>query len=98
MQYKAINDSVIVQFPELEKETQRESGIFLIQADANAGKTVIGTVTSVGEGKFDPITGTYLTPTVSIGDRIITNATIGILLDSRHRMIRIDDIFAVITD
>lgn len=96
MQYKAINDSVIIKIPEVKKETQRESGIFLIQPESNDAQTVIGTVVSVGEGKFDGLTGRHVPPCIEVGDRIITNLSTGISLDKTHRMIRTDDIFAVI--
>lgn len=96
--FKAVGDCVIIEVPLLEKETQRDSGIFLIQSDPAKVTTVIGTITSVGEGRFDSKTGTQIKPPVTVGDRIVVNLSTGVSLDDRHRMIRADDIFAVVCD
>jgi co-chaperonin GroES (HSP10) len=96
MTFKAIGDSVIVQVPEVEKESQTDSGIFLIQKDPTAKKTVTAIVVSVGEGKFDSKTGVTVPPPVKIGDKIVMSLSTGVELEKGYRMVRIDDIFAVV--
>lgn len=96
MTFRAIGDSVIVQVPEVEKESQTDSGIFVIQKDPTAKKTVTATVVSVGEGKFDPKTGVMVPPPVKLGDKVVMSLSTGIELEPGFRMVRIDDIFAVV--
>ena len=97
MKFRAINDSVIVEVPQLTRQTQHESGLVLIQEDQSAKGTVTAVIVSVGEGKFDTNTGKFVPPPVKVGDRIVMSLSTGIALDDTHRMVRTDDIFAVLT-
>lgn len=96
MTFRAINDSVIVEIPEVQKETKRESGLFVIEDDKSNTTTVTGTIVSVGEGKFDAKTGAFVPPPVKVGDKVVLSLATGISLDKTHRMVRTDDIFAVV--
>ncbi len=96
MTFRAINDSVIVEIPEVQKETTRESGLILIEDDKSNKTTVTGTIISVGEGKFDSKSGQLVPPPVKVGDKVILSLSTGIALDKTHRMVRTDDIFAVL--
>lgn len=96
MTYKAIGDSVIVQVPEVQRETVRESGLVLLEAEPTKQKTVIGTIVSVGEGRWDDRNSVYVPLPVKLGDKIVLSLSTGIGLDSTHRMVRLDDIFAVV--
>ena len=96
MTFRAINDSVIVEIPEVKKETQRESGLFVIEDDKSNQTTVTGTIVSVGEGKFDSKTGSFVPPPVKVGDKVVLSLATGIALDKTHKMVRTDDIFAVV--
>lgn len=98
MNYRAIGDSVIVTVPELQKETTRESGLIMIQDDPARKSTVIGTVISVGEGKFDSKTGTQIVPPLKVGDKVVISMATGVELSKTHRMIKVDDIFAVLAE
>ena len=98
MQYKAIGDSVIVEIPLVEKGSQRESGLFIIQDDPTNESPITATVLSIGEGRVDPKTGTLLTPPVKVGDRVVINMQTGIKLDDTRKMIKVDDIFALVTE
>lgn len=96
MSFRAINDSVIVEIPEVVKETTRASGLVLIENDKSNQTTVIGTIVSVGEGKFDSKTGEFVPPPVKVGDKVVLSLSTGISLDKTHKMVRTDDIFAVV--
>lgn len=98
MTFRAINDSVIVEIPEVnKKETKRESGLFVIENDqTNNQTTVTGVIVSVGEGKFDSKTGSFVPPPVKVGDKVVLSLSTGIALDKTHKMVRTDDIFAVV--
>ncbi len=95
-QYRAINDSVIVEIPEVETMQQRESGLLLIQKDPTTKSTVTGTIVSIGEGRWDEKSGSFVPPPVKVGDKIILSRSTGVEIDKTHRMIRTDDIFAVV--
>lgn len=92
--YIAIGDSVIISVPEVEKVSQRDSGLILVEKDPAGKTTVIGTVISIGEGKFDSTKGTYITPPLTVGDKVILSLSTGLELDKGVRMVKIDDIFA----
>lgn len=96
--YRAINDSVIVEIPQVNaKQTVQESGLILVQQDGNSNKnTVTGIVVSVGEGKFDTNRGIFIAPPLKLGDKVLLSLATGIALDETHKMIRTDDIFAVV--
>ena len=96
MAYKAIGDSVIVEVPEVSRETVRESGLVLLEAEPTKQKTVIGTIVSVGEGRWDEKNAVYVPLSVNVGDKIVLSLSTGVALDGRHRMVRLDDIFAVV--
>lgn len=97
MTYRAINDSVIVEIPQVQRQvTQAESGLVIVQDDKSNKSTLTGVVVSVGEGKFDAKSGTFITPPLKLGDKVILSMSTGIALDDTHRMVRTDDIFAVV--
>lgn len=96
MTFKAIGDSVVVEIPEVQKETKRESGLYIIQDDPTRKTTVTGIIVSIGEGKFDSVTGTFIPPPVKIGDKVVLSLSSGAELDKTHRTIRTDDIFAIV--
>lgn len=93
-EYVAIGDTVIIEVPEAEKVTKRDSGLILVQDESASNPTVIGTIVSVGDGKYDEIKGTYVKPSLSKGDKVILSLSTGIKLDKGFRMVKIDDIFA----
>lgn len=96
MEYRAIGDSVIIEIPEVTKETKRESGLIMIEDSPGTKSVVIGTVLSIGEGRFDPKTGTLITPPLQVGDKVVVSLGTGIELAKGRRMIKVDDIFAVV--
>jgi len=96
MIFRAINDSVIVEIPEVKREVKQESGLYVIEDDKSNQSTVTGIVVSVGEGKFDHKSGTFVPPPVKIGDKVVLSLSTGISLDKTHKMVRTDDIFAVV--
>lgn len=96
MTFRAINDSVIVEIPEANAEVKHESGLVLVENVQSNKTTVTGTIISVGEGRFDPKTGVFVPPPVKVGDQIVLGLSTGITLDKTHKMVRIDDIFAVL--
>ena len=98
MNYRAIGDSVIIEVPELSKESKTDSGIFLIQDDPTKKATIIGTVLSVGEGKVDTKTGVLTPPPLKEGDKVVVSMATGISLGGNRRMIKVDDIFAVVAE
>lgn len=98
MNFKAINDSVIVEVEKPKAETRSEGGLIIVDATKVNTTTITGTIVSVGEGKFDPKTGVFIPPPVKLGDKIILSLSTGVELDESHRMVRTDDIFAVVTE
>lgn len=96
MTFRAINDSVIVEIPEVQKETTHSSGLVLIEDDKSNKTTVTGVIVSVGEGKFDSKTGSFVPPPVKVGDKVVLSLATGIALDKTHKMVCTDDIFAVV--
>lgn len=96
MAYKAIGDSVIVEVPEVSRETVRERGLVLLEAEPTVQKAVSGTIVSVGEGRWDEKNAVYVPLPVNVGDKIVLSLSTGVALDGRHRMVRLDDIFAVV--
>lgn len=96
--YKAIGDSVLISVPELEKVSQRESGLFLIENDPAGKTTVIVDVVSVGEGKFDQKNGVFIPPPVKVGDKIIIGLAVGMEVAKGLKMVKTEDIFAVIDE
>lgn len=97
MKFRAVNDSVIVQVPKLERTTTRpDSGLILVEDDKSSKTTVTAVIVSVGEGKFDSKTGVFVPPPVKVGDKVVMAISTGIALDDTHRMVRTDDIFAVV--
>lgn len=96
MKFRAVNDSVIVEVPKVERTTRRDSGLILVEDDKSTKTTVVATVVSVGEGKFDYKTGSFVPPPVKVGDKIVMALATGIALDDTHRMVKTDDIFAVV--
>lgn len=93
-EYIAIGDTVIISVPEVEKVSQRDSGLLLVEQDPAGKTTVVGTILSIGEGRFDEKTGTYAKPPLSVGDKVILSLSTGLHLDKGIRMVKMDDIFA----
>lgn len=96
--YRAINDTVIVEITKPTRETTTQSGLIVYDSEVVNKTTVIGIITSVGEGKFDHKTGVFVAPPVKVGDKILLSISTGVELDKTHRMLRTDDIFAVLAE
>ena len=92
--YNAIGDTVLIEVPEVEKITKRDSGLVLIENESSSNPTVIGTIISVGEGKYDEQRGTYIKPPLERGDKVILPLSTGMEIEKGLRMVKMDDIFA----
>lgn len=95
--FRAINDSVILHVVEPPKESRSEFGLVLIEKDVSA-TTVVGTVVSVGDGKLHERTGAVMPVPLKVGDKVVIPLSTGVKLDAEHRMVRTDDIFAVVEE
>ncbi|QDJ96448.1 Co-chaperone GroES [Xanthomonas phage Xoo-sp13] len=95
-QYKALGDSVILQVEERTKQTQTASGLLLIQDPQSISPTVNALVLDVGPGKWCDKTGSYIPTGIKVGDTVLISISTGVELDKTHRMVRTDDVFAVL--
>ena len=95
MTFKAIGDSVIVKLTVAAKQSTTDSGLVLIEK-GREGATAVAEIISIGEGKFDYKNGVHVPPPVKIGDKIVMSLSTGMKLDELHRVVRTDDIFAVV--
>ena len=96
MNYKALGDTIVVRISEAPKMQTRESGIIFMDSESQAKTTIRAEVISVGEGRFDEKNGVYVPVGINVGDIVVTSLSVGIELDKTHRMLRADDVFAIV--
>lgn len=91
-------NSVIVKHLPQERVSTTNSGLILVQDTTSNPTTATVEVVDVGPGEWDSLTSSYNQANVKIGDKVIITLATGIKLDDTHRMVMVDDIFAVVTE